>query len=483
MVTVAYTVTDVINHFGERVGDTVVVTEGRISAVTYGAYPSYATRRRLEGYILPGFVDAHMHIAGLGLALSGVDLRGARDPWEVAEALSQARGPLAYGRGWDQESFRTEKRYPTRRELDAAVPDRPAVAVRVCGHVAVANTLALSIAKPWERYPNLVDKESGVVLEDAVGYTIERLLESSSISLPVELAVEALASAGIAGVSSLSCLPAEVRALRKLEMMGSLKVRVSCYPEKEKLTDVLAEGRGRRWSVVGIKAFADGSLGARTAYLREPYSDDPSTRGLRMLSSKEVAELARFASSRGLRLAVHAIGDAAIDEVLDGLEGSGVDCEWCRIEHASVVWPGQMRRMASLRVYAVVQPHFRVSDWWIDRRLGPERAKSAYPFASMLRAGVKLAISTDAPVEPYEPWETIGAALGLCTQPTCRPEESLSPREAIEAYTIRAAEASGGPAGRVGRLCRGAPAALVYTPNDPLKPGWKGPARLLYHGV
>jgi len=483
MVTVAYTVTSVINHFGERVGDTVVVTEGKISAITYGAYPSYATHKRLEGYILPGFVDAHMHIAGLGLALLGADLRIARDPWEVAEALAQARGPLAYGRGWDQEGFRTEKRYPTRRELDAAVPDRPAIAVRVCGHVAVANTLALSIAKPWERYPGLVDKEAGILLEDAVGYTIEKLLESSSISLPVEMAVEALASVGIAGVSSLSCLPAEARALRKLEMMGSLRVRVSCYPERGRLLEVLAEGRGRGWSVVGVKAFADGSLGARTAYLREPYSDDPSTRGLKLLSSKDVAELARFASSRGLRLAIHAIGDAAIDEVLEGLEGSGVGCELCRIEHASVMWPEQMRRVASMNIYTVVQPHFRVSDWWIDKRLGPERLRAAYPYASMLRSGVKLAFSSDAPVEPYEPWETINAALGLCDQPACRPEESLSPREAVEAYTIRAAEASGGPAGRVGRLCRGAPAALVYTSNDPLKPGWRGPARLLHHGV
>ena len=481
MVTVAYTVTAVVNHYGERVGDTVVVSEGRISAVTYGAYPSYATLRRLEGYILPGFVDAHLHIAGLGLALSGADLRGARDPWEVAELLAGARGPLAYGRGWDHEAFRTEKRYPTRKELDAAVPDRPAVAVRVCGHVAVANTLALSIARPWEAYPGLVDRERGIILEDAVAYTIERLIDSTSVSVPVELAVEALAEAGIAGVSSMSCLPAEARALRRLEMMGALRVRVSCYPEPSRLAEVLAEGRGRRWSVAGLKAFADGSLGARTAYLREPYSDDPGNRGLRLLDSRSVRELAEYAAERGLRLAVHAIGDAALDEVLDGFE-SASKCN-CRVEHASIAWPGQIRRLAGLGVYTVVQPHFRVSDWWIDKRLGPNRLGAAYPLASMSRSGVKLAFSTDAPVEPYQPWETVAAALGRCEQPACRPEESLTPREAIEAYTIRAAEASGGPVARLGRLCRSAPAALAYTPKDPLDPGWSGPLKLLYHGV
>jgi len=280
--------------------------------------------------------------------------------------------------------------------------------------VAVANTLALSIARPWEAYPGLVDRERGIILEDAVAYTIERLIDSTSVSVPVELAVEALAEAGIAGVSSMSCLPAEARALRRLEMMGALRVRVSCYPE-------------------------------------------PS------------------------RLAVHAIGDAALDEVLDGFE-SASKCN-CRVEHASIAWPGQIRRLAGLGVYTVVQPHFRVSDWWIDKRLGPNRLGAAYPLASMSRSGVKLAFSTDAPVEPYQPWETVAAALGRCEQPACRPEESLTPREAIEAYTIRAAEASGGPVARLGRLCRSAPAALAYTPKDPLDPGWSGPLKLLYHGV
>ena len=482
MATVAYQAREVINHYGEATGDTIVVSEGRIAAVTYGAYPSYATVRRLNGYILPGFVDAHLHIAGLGLALTGADLRNARDPWEVAERLSDAKGPIAYGRGWDQEHFRTEKRYPTRKELDAAVPDRPAVAIRVCGHVAVANTLALHMARPWEAHPSLVDRESGLLLEDAVGYTIERLLDQVSISLPVEMAVEALASAGIAGVSSLSCTPAEARALRKLEMMGSLRVRVSCYPDAARLEEALREGRGRKWGVVGVKLYADGSFGARTAYLREPYSDEPTTRGMLLLDSKSIASAARMAAEMGLRVATHAIGDAALDEVLDAYESLG-ECGACRVEHASLAWPDQIRRLAALGVYTVVQPRFRVSDWWIDRRLGPERLRAVYPFATMIRSGVKLALSTDAPVEPYQPWLTFQAALSRCSQPACRQEESLTPREVIEAYTHRAAEASGGPAGKLGRLCRGAPAVLSYTPSDPLDPGWSGPLSLLYHGV
>jgi predicted amidohydrolase YtcJ len=348
--------------------------------------------------------------------------------------------------------------------------------------VAVANTLALSMARPWEAYPSLVDRERGILLEDAVGYTLERLLSQVSLSLPVEMAVKALASAGIAGVSSLSCTPAEARALRKLEMMRSLPVRVSCYPDYPRLEELLREGRGRRWSVVGIKLYADGSLGARTAYLREPYSDDPGNRGVLLLRASDIRGRAEKAVARGLRVATHAIGDAALDEVIEAYESLG-ECGLCRVEHASIAWPSQIRALASLGVYVVVQPRFRVSDWWIDKRLGTHRLRAAYPHASMLRAGVKLALSTDAPVEPYQPWETFRAAVGPCSEPACRPEEYLKPREVIEAYTRLAAEASGGPAGRVGRLCRGAPAALAYTPSNPLDPQWRGPLTLLYHGV
>ncbi|MEB3816848.1 MAG: amidohydrolase [Desulfurococcales archaeon] len=484
MVTVSYSVKAVINEYGEIVGDTITVSDGRVSAITFGAYPSYATRRVMDGYILPGFVDAHLHIAGLGLALTGVDLRGARDPWEVAEALSGASGPIAYGRGWDQESFRTEKRYPTRKELDSAVPDRPALAVRVCGHVAVANSVALATARPWEVYPDLVDKDKGILLEDAVGYTLEKLLENTDLTGIVGVALEALARAGIAGVASLSCTPAEARALRDLESQGHLKLRVSCYPEPPKLSQVLEIGSGRRWRVTGVKIFADGSLGARTAYLREPYSDDPGNRGLRLLDAGRIRDAVEYAASRRLRTAVHAIGDAALDEVIEAFESSGLPCDtYCRVEHASVAWPGQVKRLAELRAYVVVQPHFRVSDWWIDKRLGPHRLAAVYPFATMLRSGVKLAVSTDAPVEPYQPWETFKAAVGRCGQPACRSEESLKPHEVIEAYTIRAAEASGGPAAALGTLRRGAPAALSYTPTNPLKEDWEGPLRLIYHEI
>ena len=121
-----------------------------------------------------------------------------------------------------------------------------------------------------------------------------------------------------------------------------------------------------------------------------------------------------------------------------------------------------------------------MGDWWIERRLGPGRLRLAYRFASMAGAGVPVALSTDAPVEPYDPWETLRAALGLCGEPACLPHESLSPGEAFEAYTRTAAGAAGGPLEGAGALEPGAPALLAWSPRHPLDPPWRGPSRLLY---
>ncbi|GAB6148285.1 amidohydrolase [Stetteria hydrogenophila] len=470
----------VLNEHGEQVGEYVVVENGRVSRTGSGSPPPGSVR--LGGYLFPAFIDAHAHPAGLGLALSGADLRGSRSAVEVARRLAATRGPIAYGRGWDQEAFDDPGRLPDRRLLDAAVPDRPAVAVRVCGHLAVANTLALEAARPWERYPGLVDRGRGILLEDAVGYTVERLMARVDVEPLVRTALERLAGVGVGGVSAMACTAREAEALASLDERGALRVRVACYPapgELEGAAGILSRRRLGMVGLVGVKLFADGSLGARTARLREDYHDAPGSRGVLLLDSRKLAEWARRASSMGLRLAVHAIGDEALDHVIEGFNRAG-GVEGFRVEHASLVHDGQVKALAALGVYAVMQPRFRVSDWWIDKRLGPGRVRLAYRLASLPRGGVPVALSTDTPVEPPEPWETLSAAVGLCSQPACTPGESLTPREAFTAYTRTAASASGGPLAGTGTLERGAPALIAWSPSSPLEPGWRGPARLVY---
>ncbi len=450
----------VLDGSGDVLSGPVLVEDGRVQGL--GRRPGYARTVRLRGVLTPALVDAHLHITGIGLSLAGADLRGAGSPEEVAARLAMAGGPIAYGRGWDEHLF-TEHRDtpPTRQVLDKYIPDRPAVAVRVCGHMAVANTPALAMTEPWKRYPGLVDRERGILLEDAVGYVIESLLDKLDTRALVARAVRHISSSGVAAVSSLQCTGSEARALRRLEASGSLPIAVSCYPEPGRLDEVAgvleASGRAR---LVGVKLFADGSLGARTALLSRPYQDRPDSRGKMILGPREILEHARRAIERGLRVATHAIGDAALDNVLEAYEALGGG-PMLRVEHASLVRPGVEGRLASLGVHVVVQPRFRVSDSWIPRLLGGDRARWAYRLASLARAGARLALSTDAPVEPVSPVETFRAALGLCESPLCTPEESLTLRQALHYYTESSALASGGPARSYGRIRPGAPAAFT----------------------
>lgn len=479
MTSILYMADGVIDHNGDPAGDTVLVEDNIIKRVGTGStFPSYPTRRRLNGYILPAFVDAHLHIGGTGLALTGADLRDANTPEEVARRLSSVEGPLAYGRGWDQERFPDPEKFPTRRLLDKYVPNRPAIAVRVCGHMAVVNTRALQETMPWQEYPELVDRSKGLLYEDAVYYTLQRLLSPERMAPLVEKAIQALGEAGIGGFATMSCTSIELRALKNLEAEGKLFMPTACYPDHTSWSKPpFLEGLV---GVVGVKLYADGSFGAHTAALREPYTDRPDTEGILLLDSDKIAEITSQALAGNLRVAVHAIGDKAINEVLTGLEKAGTTPGKARIEHFSIPDKHHIDKASQLGVHLVVQPYFRIADWWLPKLIGPERSSRAYPLRSLYQATGRLAFSTDSPVDPYEPWHTFNAAIGKCTTPLCTPDESLDWRSALQAYTVKAAEAAGGPVAGIGRIEPGAPAQLSQTPEPPGPNGWQGPARLLH---
>ncbi len=466
MVSVLVEACKVYNHHGEVVGDSILVEDGLISRIGYGLHTGYAKHLSTD-IVLPGFVDAHLHITGIGLSIRGVDLRGAKSINEILSRLSKSKDPIVYGRGWDQEEL-IEGRPPTRKELDRVSSDRPILAVRVCGHAGVANTVALNIARPWEVYPEYVDKETGLIIEDALYYMIKRLLSGVDSSVFIEESVRHIFDHGVVGVSSMSCEPFEARQLAMLDNRGLLPIRVSCYMDVDPADPRPSIPPGvlsPKVSVAGVKLYADGSLGARTAFLREPYSDDPGNNGRMLLTSKYIVSIARELIPRGYRVAVHAIGDAALDNVIDafkivapGLMG--------RIEHASIAWDEQIDALASLGIYTVVQPRFRESDWWIEKRLGG-RYRLAYRLKTMINRGVKLALSTDAPVEPVDPWETVRTALGLCNAPACIEMENLNDKEIIKAYTEIAAKASGGIVAGLGRIEKSAPAVFTIADRWP----------------
>ena len=415
--------------------------------------------------VLPGFIDSHLHLEELGMYLNTMDLRGVGSIGELKERVEEYAANTdttwILGHGWDQELFE-EKRWPTRWDIDEVVKDRPVMLSRVCLHAAVLNTRAMEMAGLLDLdSPGIMrdgeGEPTGVVKEEAFELAREKFKETLTLEdyeRFIKDAVEHAASLGVTSVGTVSVEERTLKALSNLEARGELKVRVFAYLDPGRRsggmygsTDILhalrklgiKRGFGRgKLRINGIKILADGSLGARTAWLSKPYSD-VQTRGYPNISKETLEAIVKGAHEAGLQVAVHAIGDATMDMVLDvygHLENAGRH----RIEHASILRPDQVERMAELGVAASVQPHFVITDWWVLERVGGERAEWVYPFKSMLERGIALGFGTDSPIEPLNPWETVYAAVTRGKYEGVplygrTPYEALTLEEALHAYT------------------------------------------------
>ena len=436
--------------------------------------------------VLPGFIDAHLHVLEVGASTLMLDLRGVESIAELKRLVSEKAGELGVGewilgRGWDQERF-IEKRLPTRWDLDEVSPLNPVLLVRVCGHMAVANTLALRLAGIDESTPDPPGGEisrscgriTGVLKETAIEL-VRRVIPEvcGSTRRIVERALGLLASSGITTVHGVSVGREELEALIELSKRGKLPVRVRVYVRPELLNSARRGEVNDCVSVMGIKIFLDGSFGARTAALREPYSDDPSTSGFLLYSDEELASTLRRACRAGLQVAVHAIGDLAVEQLLRVLNRESIPGRVIRVEHASLSPPDLMAEMKHLGINVVVQPHFVISDWWIVERLGSRRCRWVYAFKSLLKSNLLVAFSSDAPVEPYNPWEGVYAAVTRGKYEG-RPlasltlSEALSVNEAIRCYTEIPARLTGDA---LGRLSKGFPADFIIVGLNPFKIG------------
>jgi len=412
--------------------------------------------------IVPGFVDCHVHMTGFGHSPQSLELRDVKSIREMQQKLREhaRKNPeksWIIGGRWDQEKF-IEKRYPTRWDLDKAVSDKPVLLQRVCGHLAVVNSKALALAgitKNTLVEGGKVDLDettgelNGILRENAVDL-IWNVIPKPSIKELEDaclLACRKAAEAGLTGVHWILGSPDEVSILQKLNSEGKLPIRVYLGISVDYLDELIAlgiiSGFGNDMLKIGfVKILADGSLGARTAALKEPYSDKPETSGMMLYTQKTLNRLIQKAHNAGLQLAVHAIGDKAVETVLDAFEKAQKrfprkNCRH-RIEHCSVLSQKLIKRMKRLAIIASVQPHFVVSDFWVQERVGRARARWVYPFKALMREGLVVASGSDCPVEPINPILGIWAAV---VKANFR-EENLTVEEALKTYTVNAAYAS-----------------------------------------
>jgi predicted amidohydrolase YtcJ len=466
---------------GHRFVERLIADGGRIVVAGPGGpsgpeVPTGAERIDLGGQlVVPAFVDAHLHVTESSLRPAGVDLRGCGSFGEIEERVRTRAAVLGqgavWGGGWDQDRL-AENRMPTRDDLNRWLPERPLLLTRICEHVAVVNSAALELLGVDGSTPEVpggtIDRDAkgeptGVFRERALRH-LRRFPFPTLVARPDlgEAFLARAASFGIAALAALRASPAEVEWMQERLRRGSSlpSPRYQGYGGAGDPGEIEAWGRARRSAgstVAGIKLFADGSFGARSAWLESPYSDAPGESGGPVLPPEAWEEMIRAADALGLRVAAHALGDRGLRRVIEALETVRPGRR-PRLEHVGLVPAGLFGRLLGVSADVVVQPGFRTSDTWLPERLGPDRVRSAYPIASLRRRGLRLAGSSDAPVEPFDPLHGIRSAVAETGV-----GESIGPSEALELYTRGGAEVL--EMDDLGHLEPGAAASLVVLPT------------------
>ncbi|CAM2005108.1 amidohydrolase [Acanthopleuribacter pedis] len=470
--------------------EAVAVRDGRITAVGKAAEVMAAKGEKtrvvdLGGqFVMPGFVEGHAHLRGLGESQLNLKLNEARN-WDeivamVAKAAAEApAGQWIIGRGWHQEKWdkqpaQTERGFPTHDLLSKAAPNHPVWLDHASGHAGIANAKAMELAGVTDK---TADPEGGEILHDGAGKVTGVFNETAAglivaayqkhldaltpearakrLRRALRLAMMECLSKGItsfqdAGVDwetldQLRSFADESKLGLRLWLMAlgspaDLRKRLPAYKD-------LRQAGGGFLTLGGIKAYSDGALGSRGAWLLKPYSDDPTTSGHNVTDLDVLAEIADVALEHKLQLCVHAIGDRGNREVLDlfARKLKGRDLRW-RIEHAQHLNPQDIPRFAELKIIASMQGVHCTSDApFVVKRLGEQRAREgAYVWRSLWQSGAVVSNGTDAPVEDVSPLASLQSTVTRLTRAgeTFFPEQVLRREQAIQSYTLNAAFAA-----------------------------------------
>jgi predicted amidohydrolase YtcJ len=448
--------------------------------------------------VLPGFNDAHVHFVDGGRQLDNVNLKDAPTPQEFARRIGEqvrhtARGEWILGGDWDDQRW-DPPALPTRELIDALTPETPVFISRYDGHMGLANSVALKLAGVTAATE---DPPGGTVVKDAQGNPTGGLKDAAMAFVTrvippmtreqrmhsITRALEHARSVGVTSVQHMNPSNDDIAAYADFAAHGALTTRIYAAPMETDWRDQSKIGIERAFGspmlrIGAVKGYADGSLGSSTAYFFEPYTDAPKNRGLlsdEMQPLDGMRQRLIGADRAGLQLCIHAIGDAAISQVLDlfsdVIRANGPRDRRLRIEHAQHMAPKDFARFAEMNVIASVQPYHAIDDGrWAERRIGSARAKTTYAFRTFLDRGVHLALGTDWNVAPLNPMLTLYAATTRATLDGAHPngwvtEQKISVEEALAAYTAGSAYAEFQEHEK-GTLTRGMLADLVVLSDD-----------------
>jgi hypothetical protein len=458
-------------------------------------------------FVMPGFNDAHVHLASGGFEKMNVNLVGTQSLREMQHRIglrvsSAPAGEWIVGRGWDHTLWPGQV-LPTRQDLDQMTDGHPAIFVRVDGHIAIANTAALQAAGVTgaTKAP-----QGGKIDLDAKGEPTGILRESAQelvwVKVPAptpakrrEAAELALANAGRWGLTSAQDNSSwdDFLVYEELERDGKLTLRISEWLTFGDSVQKLVEHRKHHslddpmLHTTMLKGYMDGSLGSRTAALLAPYANEPGNSGLPQYEQSVLSKMAVERADAGFQMGFHAIGDRAAQMALDAFAAAEASPKAhaapgaptprdfrFRIEHDQVISPNQFAQYKKLGVIASVQPNHLLTDMnWAIERIGPERAKTSYPWKQFVDNGVRIAFGTDYPVEPITPFRGIYCAVTRQNEAGTKdyfPEQKLTIEQALAAYTTGSAYAEFAEKDK-GTLAPGMLADFVVLDRDLTKVG------------